>query len=165
MSGYNCCFLTCIQVSQEAGNVVWYSCLFQNFPVCCDSHSQKLWSKSRFFLIFSCFFYDQMDLISHTSGFSKSSLNIWKFMVHRLLKPSLENFEHYFASLWDECNYAIVWTLFGVAFLWDWSENWLFSCPAATDIPLVKEVVYQWWKKKCNFMKKFYPFYSAWYFS
>ena len=53
------------------------------------------------------------------SAFSKSSLNIWKFTVHILLKPSLENFEHYFARMWDECNCAVVWTFFGIAFLWD----------------------------------------------
>ena len=52
-----------------------------------------------------------------------------KFLVHVLLKPSLENFEHYFASMWDECNFAVVWTFFGIAFLWDWNENYLFqSC-------------------------------------
>ena len=45
----------------------------------------------------------------------------------QLLKPSLENFEHYFASVWDECNYAVVWTFFGIAFLWDWNENTFFS--------------------------------------
>ena len=58
--------------------------------------------------------------------FSKSNLNIWKFTVHILLKPGLENFDHYFASMWDECNYAVVWTFFGIAFLWDWNENWPF---------------------------------------
>ena len=47
-------------------------------------------------------------------------------MVHILLKPGLENFEHYFASVWDECNCAIVWTFFGIAFLWGWNENWPF---------------------------------------
>ena len=53
----------------------------------------------------------------------------WKFIVHVLLKPGLENFEHYVASVWDECNCAVVWTFFGIAFLWDWNENWLFqSC-------------------------------------
>ena len=46
------------------------------------------------------------------------------FMVHILLKPGLENFEHYFTSVWDECNCAVVWTFFGIAFLWDWNENW-----------------------------------------
>ena len=81
------------------------------------------------FLEFSSFFYDPTDvgdLISDSSAFSKSSLNIWKFIVHVLLKPGLENFEHYFASVWDECNCVVVWTLFGIAFLWDWDENWPF---------------------------------------
>ena len=48
------------------------------------------------------------------------------FIVHVLLKPGLENLEHYFASMWDECSCAVVWTLFGIAFLWDWNENWPF---------------------------------------
>ena len=77
----------------------------------------------------SCFFYDPKDvgnLISGSSAFSKSNLNIWKFSVHILLKPSLENFEHYFASVWDEYNCAVVWTFFGIAFHWDWNENWPF---------------------------------------
>ena len=69
---------------------------------------------------------DVGNLISGSSAFSKSSLNIWKFMVHVLLKPGLENFEHYFASMWDECNCTVVWTFFGIAFLWDWNENWPF---------------------------------------
>ena len=72
------------------------------------------------FLEFSCFLYDQMNfgnLISGSSAFSKSILNIWKFSVHILLKPLLENFEHYFASVWDECNCLVVWTFFGIAFL------------------------------------------------
>ena len=47
-------------------------------------------------------------------------------MVHVLLKPVLENFEHYFASVWDECNCVVVWVFFGIAFLWDWNENWPF---------------------------------------
>ena len=59
----------------------------------------------------------------------KCSLNIWKFMVHVLLKPGLENFEHNFASLWDECNCAVVWAFFAIAFLWDWNESWPFSVP------------------------------------
>ena len=63
------------------------------------------------FLELSCFFSDPVDvgnLISGSSIFSKSSLNIWKFTVHILLKPGLENLEHYFASVGDECNYAVV---------------------------------------------------------
>ena len=81
------------------------------------------------FLELSCFFDDPTDigsLISGSSAFSKSSLSIQKFTVHVLLKPGLDNFEHYFASVWDECNCAVVWTFFGIAFLWDWNENWSF---------------------------------------
>ena len=77
----------------------------------------------------SCFFHDPADagnLISGSSAFSKSSLNIRKFTVHILLNPDLENFEHYFASMWDEWNCVVFWVLFGIAFLWDWNENWTF---------------------------------------
>ena len=133
MSSTNCCFLTCIQISQEADNMVWYSHLFKNFPLFVVIHSQRLWnsqwSRSKCFLELSCFSYDQMDvgnLLSGSSAFSKSSLNIWKFTVHVLLKPGLENFEHYFASVWDECNCAVIWAFFGISFLWDWNENWPF---------------------------------------
>ena len=72
----------------------------------------------------SCFFYDPTDvgnLISGSSAFSTSSLNIWKFSVHILLKLCLENFEYYFASVWDECSCTVVWTSFGTASLWDWN--------------------------------------------
>ena len=124
-----CCFLTCIQVSQEAGKVVWYSHLFKNFPVCCDltvkSFSIVNEAEAYVFLEFSCLM-DVGNLISGSSAFSKSSLNIWKFSIHVLLKPGLENFEHYFASMWDESNCAVVWISFGIAFLWDWNENWPF---------------------------------------
>ena len=133
MSGSNCCFLTCIQISQEAGTVVWYSHRLKNFSVCCDPRCQKLWhsqwSRSSIFLEFSYFFDDPEDvgnMISGSSAFSKTSLNIWKFTVHVLLKPCLENFEHYFTSVWDDCNCAVVWAFFGIAFLWDWNENWPF---------------------------------------
>ena len=89
-------------------------------------------NKADVFLELSCFFYDPTDvgnLISGSSAFSKSILNIWKFLVHELLKPRLENFEHYFASMWDECNCAVVWAFFGIAFLWNWNETDLFqSC-------------------------------------
>ena len=73
------------------------------------------------FLELSCFFNDPMDadnLISGSSAFSKSSLNIWKFLVQVLLKPGLENFEHYFTSVWDKCSCAVVWVFFGIAFFW-----------------------------------------------
>jgi len=71
------------------------------------------------FLELSCFFNDLMDignLISGSSAFSKSCLNVWKFTVHVLLKPGLENFEHYFTSTWDECNCSVVWAFFGIVF-------------------------------------------------
>ena len=77
----------------------------------------------------SCFFDDPADvgnLISGSSSFSKINLKFWKFMVHILLKPGLENFEHYFISVWDACNCVVVWAFFGIAFLWDWNENWPF---------------------------------------
>ena len=72
------------------------------------------------FLWNSCFFNDPVDvgsLISGSSAFSKSSLNIWKFTVYSLLKPGLENFEHYFARVWEECNCVIVWTFVALPFL------------------------------------------------
>ena len=134
MFSSNCCFLTCIQVSLEAGQVVWYSHLFQNFPQFIVIHTVKgfcIVNKAEIdvFLELSCFFDDPADvdnLISGSSAFSKTSLNFWKFTVHILLKPGLENFEHYFSSVWDECNCAVVWAFFGIAFLWDWNENWPF---------------------------------------
>ena len=134
MSGSNCWFLTYIQISQEVGKVVWYSHYFKNFPQFVIIHTVKGFgivnkTEVEVFLELSCFFNDPMDignLISGSSAFSKFSLNIWKFMVHVLLNPGLENFEHYFASVWDECNCAVVCAFSGIAFLWDWNENWPF---------------------------------------
>ena len=94
MSGSNCSFLTCIQVSQEAGKVIWHSHLFMNFPQFVVIHTVKGFSAVNeaevdVFVKFSSFFYESMDVgnsISGSSAFSKSSLNIWKFLVHVLLK-------------------------------------------------------------------------------
>ena len=132
MSNSNCYCLTCIQVSQKTGKVVWYSYLFKKFPQFFVIHTVKGFSvvseaELDVFLEFSCFFYDPTDvgnLISGSSAFSKSSLNIWKFLVHGLLKPSLEDFEYDLASMWNEGNCAPVWTFFGIALLWDCNENW-----------------------------------------
>ena len=96
-----------MQISQEAGQVVWYSHLLKNFPQFAVIHRVKglgIVNKAEvdIFLEHSCFFDDSVDignLISGYSAFSKSILNIWKFTVHILLKPGLENFEHYFASV------------------------------------------------------------------
>ena len=99
--------------------------------VCCDPHSQRLVNKAEVdvFLQLSCFFDDTADVgnsISGSSAFFKTSLNIRKFMVCVFQNPGLENFEHYFTSMWDECNCVVVWGFFGIAFLWDWNENWPF---------------------------------------
>ena len=117
MSSSNCCFLTCIQVSQETGQVIWYSHLFQNFPQFVVIHTVKGFSivnkaEIDVFLELSCFFDDPVEvsnLISGSSAFSKTSLNNWKFTVHVILKPGLETFEYYFSSVGDECNCAAVY--------------------------------------------------------
>ena len=87
--------------------MIWYSHHFQNFPQFVVIHTVKGFgivteAEIDVFLELSCFFNDLVDvgnLISGSSAFSKSSLNIWKFMVHILLRPGLENFEHYFTSV------------------------------------------------------------------
>ena len=107
MTGCNRCFLTCTQVSQEAGKVVWYSHLLKNFPQFVVIHTVEGFSivneaEVDISLEFLCFFYDPTDigdLISGSLAFSKSSLYIWKFSVHILLKPSLKDLKHYLASM------------------------------------------------------------------
>jgi len=134
MSGSNCCFLDSIQVSQEPGKLVWYSHLFQNFPQFVVIHTVKGFSvvnkaKVDVSLEFPCLFHDPVDvgnLISGSSAFSKSSLNIWKFLVHMLLKPSLENFEHFLARMWNECSCGVVWTFLALPFF---GVGWKLTFP------------------------------------
>ena len=131
MSGSRCCFLMCIQFSQQAGKVVWYSHLFQNFPQFDVIYMVKGFdivdkAEVDVFSGILLFFYDPTDvgnLISGISAFSKSSLYIWKFSVHILLKSSLKDFEHYLASIWNEHNCMLVLTIFDIALLCDWNEN------------------------------------------
>ena len=109
MSSSNCYFLTCIQISQEVGQVVWCFHLLKNFPQFVMIHTVKEFdivvkTEVDIFLELSCFF----DNLTDVDLFSKSSLNIWKFSVHVLLKPGLENFELYFAIMGDECSCVVV---------------------------------------------------------
>ena len=101
-----------------------YTCALSEFStVCCDSHSQRLWhsqwSRNR------CFS-GSLLLFWWSKGCFQFDLWFWKFIFHILLKPGLENFEHYFATMWDEHNCAVAWTFFGIAFLLDWNESWPF---------------------------------------
>ena len=116
MSGSNYCFLTCTQVSQGTGKVVWYFHLFNNLPQFVVIRTVKGFgvvdkAEVDIFLELSCIFDDPVDvgnLISGSSAFSKTSLYIWKFLVHTLLKPSLKDFEYYFATMCNECNCEVV---------------------------------------------------------
>ena len=134
MSSSNYCFLTCIQISQKAGKVVWYSHLFKNFPqfvvihrvkgcgvvnkaevgVVCGTlllflQSCRCWQLDLWFL---CLFWIQFEHLEVLSS-------------HTVEASPGEN-EHYFDSSWDDCNCVIVWAFFGIAFLWDWNWTWPF---------------------------------------
>ena len=125
---------TYIQVSRELGEVVWYSHSFKNFPKFAVIHTFKSFSvvnetEIDVFLEFSCILCDATDvgnLISGSSAFSKSSLNVWKFSVHVLMKPDLKDFEDYLASVWNGC--VEVGTFFDItqSLLRNWNENWHF---------------------------------------
>ena len=136
MFGSNCCFLTCMQIPQEAGKVVWYSHLFRNFQFV------LIRTVNGFHIVTETevvppnphplefyFLYDQMDvdnLISGSSTFSKSSLNIWHFSFHILFKQSWRIFS-ITLLVWNECSCAF----FHIAFLSNWNESWPFPvlCP------------------------------------
>jgi len=133
MSSSNCCFLTCLQVSREKGKGGLVLASFSKFSTaCCDPHkcfSVVNEAEVDVFLEFPYFFYDPADvgnLISDFSAFSKSSLSIWKFSVHGLLKPSLQYFEHYLAGMQNEHSCTVVWTFFSIAFfeIFAWGIPW-----------------------------------------
>ena len=128
-----CYFFTHTQLSRETGKVVWYSHLFKNCPQFVVIHTIKGFSvvnevEVDVFLEFPCFPCDQTNVgnLISSSAFSKPSLYIWKFSVHILLKPSLKNFEHNLASMWNEHDCSVLWTFLGIFLLWDWNENWPF---------------------------------------
>ena len=135
MSSSNCCFLTCIWACQ----VVCYSHLLKNFPQFIVLHTVKgfgIVNKAEIdvFMGLSSFYDDPADvgnLISGFCAFSKTSLNIWKFTIHVLLKPGLENFEHYFTSMWDESNCVVVCAFFGIGMKTDLFQSyghcWVFQ--------------------------------------
>ena len=131
MYSSNCFFVICIQISQEADQVVWYSHPFRSFQQFAVIHTVKGFVLVKetvdVFLELSCFFYDPADvgsLISGSSAFSKTSLNIREFMVHVLLKLGLENFEHYFTSMWA----ITLWHCLSLGLGWKLT----FSSPVAT---------------------------------
>ena len=134
MSSSKCYFLTCIQISQEAGQVVWYSHLIQNFPQFVVIHTVKgfgIVNKTEvdIFPELSCFFNDPMDVGNLTSGssaFSKSRLYIWKFSIQLLLKPSLKELGYNLTSMGSWQNCLIVWTFFSTALLQNLGEDCRF---------------------------------------
>ena len=135
MSSSNCCFLTCIQISQEAVQVVSYSHLFQNFPVYCDPHRQRLWlsrqNRSR------CFFWNSLAF-----SMIQQMLAIWSLVPLPFLNPArtsgISQFTHCWSLAWRILSITLLvhmrwvqlccrWAFFGTAFLWDWSESDLFQ--------------------------------------
>ena len=145
MSSSNCCFLTCIQISQEVVQVVWYSHLLKNFPQFIVIHTVKCFglvnkAEVDVFLELSCFYNDPAhvgNLVSVSSAFSKTSLNIWKFKVHVLLKSGLENFEHYFTLQSKmEKLYTVSKNKTG---RWLWLRSWTPYCQIQTEIEESRE--------------------------
>ena len=146
MFGSNCCFLTCIQVSQEAGNVAGIptSSNISKFVVI---HTVKgfhvVTGAEDAFLKFPCFLYDPLNvgnLISGSSAISKPSLYIWKFLIQTLLKPGLKDFEHNITGVQNRHS-GMVWTFNGIALLSDWNENWLIRLVATAEFSKFAEIL------------------------
>ena len=138
-SSSNCWFLTCIQISQEAGKTIWYSHLFKNFPQFVVIHTVKgfgIVNKAEIdvFLELSCSLSDPVDignLISGSLPFLNPTWTSGSSQFHILLKPGLENIEHCFANVWDECSCVVVWTFFGIGMKTDFFQScdhcWVFQ--------------------------------------
>ena len=134
-SSSNCCFLSCIQASQETGKVVWYSHLLNNFPQFVVINMVKGFhvvneAEVDIFLEFPCLVYDSVDvgnLIPGSFVFSKSSLYIWKYMVHVLLKLNFKDFEPNLVSKWNECNCMVIENSLALPFFGIEMENDLFQ--------------------------------------
>ena len=151
MSSSNCCYLTCIQISQEAGQVVWYSHLFQSFPQFVVIHTVKDFgvinkAEVDVFLELSCFFDDPVDVGNLIPGSSAFYWSIWKFTVHILLKPYLENFVHYLlvCEMSAMCGrVSILWHCLSLGLEWKLT----FSNPVAT-VSFPSLLVY--WVQHCH---------------
>ena len=132
VSSSNCCFLTCIQISQEAGQVICYFHLFKNSPWFAVIHTVKgicIVNEADVFLELPCFLHEPMNvdnLISGSPASSKPCLYIWKLLVHVLLKSSLKDFEHNLARMWNKHNCTVVWTFFGIFFSFGLEWKWTF---------------------------------------
>ena len=133
-TGFYCCFLTRIQISQETGKMVWYSHLFKSFPQFVMIHTVKGFSvvdetEVDVFLEFPCFLYNPAivsNLISRFSVFSKHSLDIWKFLVPIMLKPSMQDIKYDLPSMGDGCNCPVAWTVFSLPC---WELGWGLTFP------------------------------------
>ena len=127
----NCSFLTHIQVSQETGKMVWYSYCFKSFPQFIMIHTVKGFgvvdeTEVDVFLEFPSFLYNLANvgnLSSGASAFSKPSLDIWKFLVPIMLKPSMQDFKHDLTTMGDECNCPVVIIPFSTILLGNWDED------------------------------------------
>ena len=134
MSQSNCYFLSCVQVSQETGKVVWYSHLFPRISHHFVIHTvigASIVNEAEVdvFLKLLCLLHDPLNignLIPNSSTSSEPRLYIWKFSVHVLLKRSLKDFESNFANMWNEQNCMVIWTFFDIILLCDCNESWPF---------------------------------------